>query len=341
MPCVVFNAFAVTDFAEHFQVKAGALFDALRFNQLAFADELLDALNQLKLDGLHRHHHLVARGHVMAFRVDHKARDFLADAPGQRVKQLQRLDLIVKQFNAYSQLGMLGRKDVNHIAAYAESAARKVLLIAAVLHADQAGDHIALAHLVADAGNEPHLRVVLGCTYAVDRADGGHDDGVTPLQHALGRRQPHLLDVLVDGGVFFDEEIALRHVGLRLVVVVVTDEILDRVLWKKFAELAVQLGCKGLVRRKNDGRAAQPGNHIGHGESFARTGHAQQGLENFTVIDTFDQLLNCRGLITCRLVGHEQLKGRTRVTHKATGQGRIIRFGQGTEYLRDFLYRHH
>ena len=96
MPCVVFNAFAVADFAEHFQIKAGALLDALGFNQLALTDELLDALNQLELDGFHSNHHLVARGHIVTFRVNHKTRDFLADAPGQRVKQLQRLDFIVK-----------------------------------------------------------------------------------------------------------------------------------------------------------------------------------------------------------------------------------------------------
>ena len=236
---------------------------------------------------------------------------------------------------------MLGRKDINHVAAHAESTARKVLLIAAVLHADQAGDHITLAHLVANACNEPHLRVVLGGANTVDRADGGHDDGVTSLQHTLGRRQPHLLDVLVDSRVFFNEEVALRHIGLRLVVVVVADEILNRVLRKKLPELAVQLGCQGLVGRKNDGRAAQAGNHIGHGESFARTGHTQQGLEHLPIVNAFNQLLNCRGLIASRLVRHEQLEGRTRVTHKATGQGRIIRFGQGTEYLRDLLCRHH
>jgi rod shape-determining protein MreD len=33
----------VTDFAEHFQIKSGALLDALRLNQLALTDELLDA----------------------------------------------------------------------------------------------------------------------------------------------------------------------------------------------------------------------------------------------------------------------------------------------------------
>src|SRR6187551_690283 len=49
-----------------------------------------------------------------------------------------------------------------------------------------------------------------------------------PREHALGRRQAHLLDVLVDRGILLDEEISLRHIGLGLVVVVVADEVFDR-----------------------------------------------------------------------------------------------------------------
>jgi hypothetical protein len=47
--------------------------------------------------------------------------------------------------------------------------------------------------------------------------------------------------VLVDRAVLLDEQVALRDVGLGLVVVVVADEVLDRVLRKELAELAVEL----------------------------------------------------------------------------------------------------
>jgi predicted nucleic acid-binding OB-fold protein len=55
----------------------------------------------------------------------------------------------------------------------------------------------------------------------VDRRHRRHDHHVAPLQQALGGRQPHLLDVLVDRRVLLDEQVALRHVGFGLVVVVV------------------------------------------------------------------------------------------------------------------------
>jgi len=44
--------------------------------------------------------------------------------------------------------------------------------------------------------------------------------------------------VLVDRAVLLDVEVARRDVGLGLVVVVVADEVLDRVLGEELAELA-------------------------------------------------------------------------------------------------------
>ena len=40
---VVFDAFAEAHFIEHFEVEAGALFDALLFNRALFAGEKFDA----------------------------------------------------------------------------------------------------------------------------------------------------------------------------------------------------------------------------------------------------------------------------------------------------------
>ena len=103
MSGVVFNAFAVTNFAQHFQIKTGALFNALGLDQLAFADELLDAFHQFQLDGFHGDHDLVAGRHIVTFWVDDEARNLLPNASGQRVKQLQRFDFVVKQLNPNGQ----------------------------------------------------------------------------------------------------------------------------------------------------------------------------------------------------------------------------------------------
>jgi hypothetical protein len=47
VPGVVFNAFAVPDLSQHFQVEPGSLLQALRFHQFTHADQLTQALGQL------------------------------------------------------------------------------------------------------------------------------------------------------------------------------------------------------------------------------------------------------------------------------------------------------
>ena len=86
---------------------------------------------------------------------------------------------------------------------------------------------------------------------AVDRRHGGHDDAVAVLEQRLGRRQPHLLDVIVDRRVLFDVHVGRRDIGLRLVVVVVGDEVLDSVVREEFAHLAVELRRQRLVGCKH------------------------------------------------------------------------------------------
>ena len=66
MSCVVFNAFAVPYFTEHFQIKSSALLEALGFYQLAHAHQLFQPLCQLYFDGFNGCQNLVARCDVMA-----------------------------------------------------------------------------------------------------------------------------------------------------------------------------------------------------------------------------------------------------------------------------------
>jgi len=225
---------------------------------------------------------------------------FLPHAARQRVEQLDRFDFVVEHFQAHGQFRMLGGEDVDGIAAHAEGATAEVDFIARVLHLDQARDHVALGDLVLDAQGQNHLMVFVRITDAVDGRDGGDDDHVAPLHQRLGARQTHLLDMFIDRGILLDEQVALGHVGFRLVVIVVADEVFDGVFREKVAKLAVQLSGQGLVRREDDGGPAHARNHVGHGVGLARTGHAQQGLEGQAIGYPFGQSCNRGRLVAGR-----------------------------------------
>jgi hypothetical protein len=150
--------------------------------------------------------------------------------------------------------------------------------------------------------------VALGLTNAVDSRHGSHNDHITPLQQALGARQAHLLDVFVDGAVLFNEQIALRHIGFGLVVVVVAYKVLHRVAREELSKLAVELRSQGFVGRVDDGGSTQAGDHIGHGEGLARARYPQQGLEHFAIAHPLHQFLDGLRLIPRGQIRQVQLE---------------------------------
>ena len=79
------------------------------------------------------------------------------------------------------------------------------------------------------------------------------------VEQGAGGGVAQAVDVLVDGGVLLDVGVGLGDVGLGLVVVVVADEVLDRVVGEEVLELAVELGGQGLVVGDDQGGPVERG----------------------------------------------------------------------------------
>ena len=102
---------------------------------------------------------------------------------------------------------------------------------------------------------------------SVDRRDGGDDDDVVALHEARRRAQPQPVDVLVDRRVLLNVRVGGGHVRFRLVVVVVRDEVLDRVVREEALELPVELRGERLVVREDERRPAVRLDDVGHASS--------------------------------------------------------------------------
>ena len=89
---------------------------------------------------------------------------------------------------------------------------------------------------------------------------------------------PHLVYLFVDVGIFLDVGIGLGDVGLRLVVIVVTDKILHRIIGKQPFHLPVELCRKGFVGSNDQGRPLDLGNHLGNGKSLSGSGDPEKNL---------------------------------------------------------------
>jgi hypothetical protein len=117
----------------------------------------------------------------------------------------------------------------------------------------------------------------------------------------------HPVDLLVDRGFLLDERVGARDVGLGLVIVVVGDEVLDRIVGEEGLELPVELRGERLVGRQDQGRALRLLDDLGHREGLARAGDAEQHLVALQGLNAADELGDGPGLVAGRReVGFER-----------------------------------
>ena len=142
-------------------------------------------------------------------------------------------------------------------------------IIAAVLHLGQAANQFALVDAITAHQVQHHLEIFVRIAQPVDRRNGSHDQRIAAFEQGLGRRQPHLLDVLVDVGILLDIGVGGRDIRFGLVVVVVADEVFHCVVREELLELAIQLRRQRLVWRHHQGRFLHRLHQVGDGISLA------------------------------------------------------------------------
>ena len=306
---VVLDPLAGAGGLDHFQIEGAALLQAFRLQQLTVGGELRQPLAQLLLDRDRRLIERRSRRHVMAVGIDMDLVEIGGLLAGQRVELDDALDLVAEKRDPPGAVLVLHREHVDRLAAHPERAALEGGVIAAILLLDQRLDQRVAGDLAAALHLHHHARIGLDRSDAVDARDRGHDHHVVAFQQRLGGGMAHAVDLLVDRAVLLDIGVGPRHVGFRLIVVVVADEILDRVVRKELLHLAVELGGQRLVRRQDQGRLLHRLDHLGHGEGLARPGDAEQDLVAFAVLDAAHQLGDRRRLVPGRLVRRDHLQG--------------------------------
>ena len=108
--------------------------------------------------------------------------------------------------------------------------------------------------------------------------------------------------MIIYRSVFLDKGIRRWHVGFRLVVIVVRDEILDRIVGEKLFELPIKLCGQGLIVRHDNRWALDLLDHMGHGEGFSRASDTQKRLRGKPSLNPLNQLFNRLRLVASWLI---------------------------------------
>ena len=215
-------------------------------------------------------------GHEVARRVDVDFVDVLALRARHRVDQAQGVDLVAEELDADGVV-RAAEIDIHRVAPHTEGAALELHFGPVVQGVHQPVEQAGEAARLAPPDRDGLGVEVVGVADAVKAGDAGDHDHVAPAaeQGACGA-QAQFLDLVVDAQVLLDVGVRRGDVGLRLIVVVVGDEVLHRVVREEGLEFTVELGREGLVVAEDQGRTLQALDHAGHGESLARTRDAEQ-----------------------------------------------------------------
>ena len=354
---IVLDAGAAAGRLHHLEVVEGALLQPLRLQQAAGGVELVEPPAQLVLDAGDRLQQRRPRRDVVRIGVDLDELQLVGLVPGERIELVDQFDLVAEQVDPPGAVLVVGREDVDGVAAHPEGAAGEIVERALVLQRDEVGDEAALVDALALLDGEGHRRIGLDRADAVDARHRGDDDHVVALEQRPRRRVAHAVDLLVDRGFLLDIGVGARDVGLGLVVVVIGDEVLDRVVREEAPELAVELGGQRLVGREDQRRALGRLDHLRHGEGLAGAGDAEQHLGAVVAADALDQLGDRLRLVALRgevgldderLAALGFLRPRRPVRHPglvlelrpALAQQRLERLGGGDDAALAALARH-
>ena len=256
--------------------------------------------------------------HEEVGRVDGELIEGVKHLSGFRVDGGEAFDFIVPKLHPHRVI-RVRQMHVHRVSLHSEVSASEVVDRAAVEARHKSVQQVvssdALAHLeVHDVFVKLH-----GVSDAVDAADARDNNDVpTTAEQSRRRREPKLLDFIVDLQILFDVGVGRRNEGLGLVVIVVAHEVLDEVVGKERLELAVELGSQRFVVAQDECGTLGLGDDVGHREGLSRARYPEQHLVFCAVVHPFDQLANGLGLVPGRLEGAVQLE-RTHGTKVGVG----------------------
>ena len=111
-----------------------------------------------------------------------------------------------------------------------------------------------------------------------------------------------LVYLVVYHRLLLDISVGRRHIGLRLIIIVIRNEVVHRVIRKKLAKFVRKLGGQGLVMGDDERRLLDFGYHVRNCEGLTGTRNAQKSLVLIAFFKAGNQFLYRPRLISARSI---------------------------------------
>ena len=296
---VVFDAVAEPNFADHLQIKIHPLQQALRLKQLAILLKECHLFVALFLDLLQHRLDALPGGHIVGGGKDAAAVGLIDHVLGERVQQADAFDGVAKKLHAGHDF-FIFRLNVNDVALHPKRAALQRKVVAGELHLDQPRHDVVHRKVLSDFKSHHAVGIDIRRSQTIDAADRSDDDYIPPLQQGLGGRVAKPLDLLVAAAVFFNIKVSARHIGFRLIVVVVADKVFHRVFGEERPKLLAKLRGQRLVVRDDERGPLGGLDDARHGERLSRARGAEHRLKPKSAVQPLHQPRDGGGLVPLR-----------------------------------------
>ena len=298
---VVFDAGAEADLFDHFEIVFGAHAKSLGFEEFSPVFEVFEAVGEFGFDVAGGAVHAFRGGHIVGGREDADGVGLTDDVTGEWVDVVEGVDFVAEEFNPDGGF-FVGGDDVDGVAFHPEGAAGESDVVALVLDIDEEPEEMIPVDFVTNVQEDGAIQVGLGVAEPVDAGHGAHNHNIPAGEEAGGGAVAEPFHIIVDGGVFFYVGVGLGNVGFRLVVVVVADEVFDRVIGEELAEFVGELGGQGFIGRHDEGGALDLFDEPGRGGGLTGAGGPEENDVAFAPVDALSEFGNGSGLVAGGLV---------------------------------------
>ncbi len=127
---------------------------------------------------------------------------------------------------------------------------------------------------------------------------------------------PEPFNLVINGAVFFYKRIRMGDIRLRLIIIVIGNEKLNRIFRKELFKLTAQLRRQRFIVRQNERRALELLDDLRHRIGFSRAGDTQKRLLLKTHFHTVRERLYRLRLIPGGRIFTDNLKVRHILPHK-------------------------
>ena len=139
----------------------------------------------------------------------------------QHIHFCNSVNLISKKFDANRILRFICRNDLKHIPVYTEAATLEIHLISLILDINQSPNYIIAINLHTRSERHHHVHIVIRATDSIDTGYGRHYNHISALSQCSCCRQAQLINFIIDGRIFRNISIRLRHIRFRLIIVII------------------------------------------------------------------------------------------------------------------------